>query len=378
MELKELQAHIRTLVSLDETEAPVLSCYLNLDTGNADFRQALGERVSVLRRAFPPSERASFEDALARVDAFLGSGVLTTTRGLALFARGGSEPFFLALQFQVPLPNRLSVDRTPHISHLVELKDTYDRYILMICTEDAERILEVNLGAVTKELWAARPELGKRVGSGWTRTHYQHHRRATDARSIEQKVQILERLVQERGHTYLILAGDPRITTRVRTCLPDHLAAKLVDIVPASGQAETADIVAATLSTFIEQEEQESTDAVALLLGELRRNGLGVVGTTPTLLALELGQVDVLLMAAAYEPPPGWGCSSCGALVARSARPSHCDRCDADDLRATDLKEQMVKLAEQHGSHVEFVPHNDVLMELGGVGCLLRYQLNAA
>ena len=378
MELKELQAHIRTLVSLNEADAPVLSCYLNLDTGNADFRQALGERVRVLRRTLPRSERASFEQALARVDAFLDSAVHATTRGLALFARGGSEPFFLPLQFQVPLPNRLSLDRTPHIYHLVELKDTYEHYVVMICTQKAERILEVNLGAVTKELWAERPELGKGIGSGWTRKHYQHHRRAPDARSIEQKIQILEKLVQDRGHTYLILAGDPRITARVRGCLPDRLAAKLVDIVPASGQAETTDIVAATLSSFIEQEEQESTDAVALLLGELWRNGLGVVGTTPTLLALERGQVDVLLMAAAYEPPPGWVCSSCGALLARPARPSSCDKCEADDVRATDLKEQMVKLAEQFGSEVEFVRHSDVLMELGGVGCLLRYQLRAA
>lgn len=377
MELKELQAHIRTLVSLDEAEAPVLSCYLHVKTGNTDFPQALGERVGVLRKTLPRSERASFEEALARVDAFLESGVLPTTRGLALFARGGSESFFLPLQFQVTLPNRLSVDRTPHIYHLVELKDTYDRYIVMICTREVERILEVNLGAVTKELWAARPELGRRVGSGWTRKHYQRHSRA-HASSIKQKIQILERLGQDRGHTYLILAGDPRITARVRRCLPDHLAARLIDIVPASGQAETADIVAATLSCFIEHEEQESTDAVALLLSELWRNGLGVVGTTPTLLALERGQVDVLLMAAAYEPPTGWVCSSCGALLVRPARPSACDKCDADDLRAMDLKEQMVKLAEQCGSEVEFVRHSDVLMELGGVGCLLRYQLGAA
>ena len=30
MELKNLRQHIRTLVTLEETEAPVISCYLNL------------------------------------------------------------------------------------------------------------------------------------------------------------------------------------------------------------------------------------------------------------------------------------------------------------------------------------------------------------
>jgi len=42
-------------------------------------------------------------------------------------------------------------------------------------------------------------------------------------------------------------------------------------------------------------------------------------------------------------------------------------------LRQFDIKEEMVRLAEQAGCGVEVVEHSDALMQLGGVGCLLRY-----
>ena len=49
MELNDLQRRIRTLASLQETSAPVISCYLNLEQGEAGYRNALDERVRALR-----------------------------------------------------------------------------------------------------------------------------------------------------------------------------------------------------------------------------------------------------------------------------------------------------------------------------------------
>ena len=80
------------------------------------------------------------------------------------------------------------------------------------------------------------------------------------------------------GHSHLILAGDPQITARIRHNLPESLASKLMDIIPATRQDAQADIVTATLSTFIEQEEQESRSTAARLIQTIRTQGLAVVG----------------------------------------------------------------------------------------------------
>ncbi len=119
--------------------------------------------------------------------------------GLAIFARSRRQPFFLPLQFRVPLPNWVSVNTTPNIYHLVELKDTYRRYVLLIFREESARILGVNLGAVMEDVWKQSPELRERVGREWTKEHYQNHRRERTTRFINELIRILNRLMESRA-----------------------------------------------------------------------------------------------------------------------------------------------------------------------------------
>jgi peptide subunit release factor 1 (eRF1) len=53
--------------------------------------------------------------------------------------------------------------------------------------------------------------------------------------------------------------------------------------------------------------------------------------------------------------------------------PNTCPECRTARLRVFDIRGELVRLAEQQQVDVEVVEHNDVLMTLGGVGCLLRY-----
>lgn len=373
MELSQLQTHIRTLITLEEDEALIVSCYVHRDVNQKAPSTPFEGRLRMIRKALAGQELDDFEERFGRIQHFLATEIRPTTRGIAIFARAGKHPFFLGLQFQVPLPDRLSVSSTPDIYHLVELKDTYHRYVVLISTEESARILEVNLGAITREVWAMRPELRERIGREWTREHYQNHRRDRGERFLEEKIEILDKLMAAGGHTHLILAGSPRMTARIRTCLPKHLRAKLIDIVPASASARVEDVVEATLSSFIEREQQESLDAVAELVSALRRSGLGASGTAATFEALRRGQADVLVMAREYEPGPAWACGQCACAGAATSPPERCPECDSREVQSANIKELMVKLAERQSLEVELVQHSDVLMALGGVGCLLRY-----
>ena len=373
MELNELRSHIRTLIKLDETEAPIISVYVHRGVGRNGSNPTLERRARAVRRVLNGQAVGHFEEAFERTQRYLATEVRPTTQGVAMFARAGTKPFFLGLQFEVPLPDRLSVNSTPNIYFLVEMKDTYHRYIVLISTEESARILEVNLGAVTRELWAERPELRERVGREWTHEHYQNHRRDRGELFLKEKIDILEKRIAAGGHTHLILAGSPQVTGRIRNRLPKHLQTKLVDMVPASAHARVADVVSATLSSFIEREQQESLDAVAELVSAVRRGGLGEAGTAATHEALRRGQADVLVMARAYEPGRTLRCRKCGWIDATFSSPERCPECESSELQSANLKEVMVKLAERQSLEVEIVQDSDVLMALGGVGCLLRY-----
>jgi len=229
MDLEKLNLHVRNLVTLSETDSPLISCYVNLEAGRASYRDALDARIKEIRRALPSDQRHDFEQALGRLEVFLASEINPEANGVALFSRGGGSPFFLALQFRVPLPNLILADSVPHIYELVVLKDTYHRYIVLISTETHARIVEVSVGNVTKELWTKQPELRKRVGREWTSEHYQNHRRDRTEKFIKEKIEILDRLVAKDEHTHLILAGNPRTVARVRARLPKRLQDKLIE-----------------------------------------------------------------------------------------------------------------------------------------------------
>lgn len=379
LELAELKQHIRTLITLEATDAPVISCYLNLEAvgredGVVGGQDVFRERRALLRKSMVGERKQYFEEALQGIEEYLENRVQPESNGVAIFARGGARPFFLPLQFQVPLLNWIVVGPTPNVYHLVELKDTYHRFVLLLLTEKGARILQVNLGAVTGEVWAERPELRDRVSSGWSKTHYQHHREQQTVRFIAEEIRVLDRLMSSGGHSHLILAGNPGLTERMRQALPKHLAAKLVDTVHASARDAMPDIVAATNSLFVEQEEAESLAKVCLLEQEINTHGLAVAGTKASLRAVNWGQADVLIMAKAYAPEPGWLCGHCGNIAVVSQRPPACPECMEFQLQEIDLKEELVRLAERNGVEVEIVDHSDLLMELGGVACLLRYQ----
>jgi release factor family 10 len=374
MELALLQRHIRELATLPETDAPVVSCYIELSQGSIKDGNAYVQQVRALERGVIGPSRQHVSDAIRRIDKYLELELLPDAKGLAAFSRAGEQPYFLTLQFRVAVPNWISADSTPNIFHAVELKDTYHRYVVMICSENSARILEVNLGSVTAQLWKQRPDLRKRVGREWTKKHYQNHRRDRLLKFVKEKVKILEKLMSAGGHTHLILAGHPSITNRVRSELPKRLQAKLVDTIPASAATPVDDVVKSTIMSFVVAEENESREAAEELVRQLRTGGLAVAGTESTHRALYRGQADVVVIGKEYEPGIGWACGGCGHTDVYRAKPAACPECDAQALREFDIKGAIVRMAEQQGCTIEVVNESEVLRQLGCIGCLLRYR----
>ena len=81
----------------------------------------------------------------------------------------------------------------------------------------------------------------------------------------------------------------------------------------------------------------------------------------------------MVIIAKEYNPDPGWSCGACGALGLDAVPSNECPQCGAQRLRAIDLKEEMVRMAEACGCTVEVVNSSEILKQLGGIGALLRY-----
>ncbi len=371
--LDQLKRHISELATVEETGAPFVSCYLNFENEEHDWRAVFNQRVDLLRRAHKGSALADLEQAVTKIEAVLAYEPAAGAKGAAIFARGD---FILTMQFAAPLPNLVAVYPTPNIYNLIELKDNYHRYIVLIAMPEWARILEVNLGAATVQAWINEPDLRMRVGQEWSRSRYQVNQAHRGDGFVQEKIAVLRRLMKAGGHTHLILAGDPAITRRVRHALPEELRNKLVDTIPASSRDEHDDVVMATLSSFIMHEEQESQSIAERLVAGLRSHNLAVAGSAATMDALRWGQVDILVMVHGYQPDPGWSCTSCQAIGMEAPATMTCAQCGETTVRPLDVKEALLRLASQFDYPVEVVEQSDVLMSLGGVGCLLRADFN--
>ena len=69
MDVRELQDHIGTLATLEESAAPLISCYLDAASGIAGYRVAFDERVHLLKKTFSGQALIDFGEAAGRIDA---------------------------------------------------------------------------------------------------------------------------------------------------------------------------------------------------------------------------------------------------------------------------------------------------------------------
>jgi protein required for attachment to host cells len=364
----ELQKRIQQLAFLEESDETIISFYINPET---KYREILNDQVRSISKSIEHKVMPVFWEALGRIEVFLGTGIRAGSQGVAVFARGGERPFFLPMQFGAPLPNQVTVGSRPRIYPLVELRDNYYRYVVLLSSEESASIFKLSAGTITETVRIVRPELRRHAGREWTKEHYQSHSQARLQQFINEQIRSLDQAISSGDYRHLVLAGDPRTTSQVEKALPKALSNMVVGAVRASEKDKTSELISATLTAFEEHEETESLSVASHLGQEIGKRGAAVKGTSACLRALKNFQARTLVLSQAYEP--GMGCRFCGELLIENLSQKPCPRCDRRIFRAVDIKEEMVRLAEQKGCAIEIVKNSDAMTAFDGVGCLLRY-----
>lgn len=341
MEHLELKKTVRELAELEDDHNPFISCYINLNDKN--WENEVNYQLSKARKTIPQFQLESFDQSVKVINQYLKSKLIDTSEGVAIFCRCGDEHYFNALQFVVPVKTWVGVDYLPSIYHLIEMKDSFHRYVILLTNKNSARILEINLGSVTEAIWTERPETRKRVGREWTKLHYQNHLQDKKNKFFKEKINILNNLINQKGHSHLVLAGHPESMNYLKENLPKNLEEKLVDLVKVSDKSELSTIISKTLNAFIEKEQEESHNLVDELIQSIATNGLATSGEDETMKALYHEQVDLLVIDQDYPDP--------------------------------DIREEMIKQATSIGAKIETVSNNEKLEQIGHVGCFLRYLL---
>jgi peptide subunit release factor 1 (eRF1) len=364
----QLTTQLDRLAAFDSGPFPVLSLYLNMqpdqhgrDNFDTFLRKELAERIRTYGADGP--EQQSLERDAERIRQYV-AGVDASVNGLALFACSGAD-LFEAIPVAAPVAeHRLYISDVPHLYPLARLADEFPRYAVLLADTHLARLFVIAANTVhSKEKVEGVKTRGHKMG-GWSQARYQRRVQNDHAQHAKEVVAALGRLVKDEQLSSIVIAGDDVIVPLLRAELPKALADKVVDVVSLDIRAPEHQILEATTELMKQKDELSDRERVDALFDAYRSSGLGVVGPDATRTALEMGQVDELLITGTPD--------LIDAGQADSAAPAG----DAAQQTAEErLADELIAKARQTAARITIVQDGSLLAAVGGVGALLRFKL---
>ncbi|MBO0722862.1 MAG: hypothetical protein J2P41_18700 [Blastocatellia bacterium] len=373
MELEEL---MKKLAAFDPAGYPVVSLYLNAqpdERGRDRYDEFVRKQFEEIAKTFPQrsAARASFERDVERIKYYLENELQPSANGAAIFACSGAG-FFETAQFLAPFEShRISVANQPDLYPLARMLNQYDRYVALLADTNSARLFVFGLGQQLEEKQITNQKTNRTQVGGWSQARFQRHIENYHLHHAKEVIDALERVVREEQIDRIILSGDEVIIPLLLEQMPKVLTDKIVDVLRINVRTPEHEVLQATLETMRERQAQDEAERVERLLNEYRAGGLAVVGARESLRALEIGQVDELIIAADRGTIGVEGVNTDLSLIATASD----GRKPAAEPRAVAIADRMVTLAQQTAAHITFITDASLLGDIGGVGAFLRYKV---
>lgn len=360
--------HLDRLAEFDSGGNPVISLYLNAqpdEHGRDKFSTFLRKELRGRAASYPAdsASRKSLERDVEKIEAYIASELKPSANGLAIFACSTADDFFEALQLDAPIHEHvLIISDRPHLYPLARVDERYPRTAALVCDTNHARIFVVAAGRIEDQREINGTVTRRHKMGGWSQARYQRHIDNYHQQHVKEVVDTLDRIVRDEGIQHIVIFGDEVVVPMLREEMPKHLLEKIVDIKNLSIGAPEGEVFEKTLETLRAHDAESDQEKVEELLGAYRAGGLGVVGVADTREALEMGQVDELLITASLpQIDPS-------EVSGESSDPN-------DDMTRARFADELIALARQTSARVTFVEDASLLEPVGGVGALLRYKV---
>ena len=367
------EAAVRELAGFRGMDAPVTSCYLDVDgrrlSRRVDCEQEL-ERVLRSARARANGTTSVARD-LQRIEEYVRGGIdRSTTRGLAIFSCSAHD-FWKVVALPVPVRSRVVINSAPAVSQLESVTQGFDRFAVLLADRQRARILVFHFGELVdhSELLDERPrdEDGHGHLDRGDATASRNH--AQVAAHLRRAAEVAFGMYQTDAFEHLTLGGPDPVVRTLEATLHPYLQRRLCGRIAVGVSAGMGEIREAVLDVERAVERQAEADAVDRLRQAVASRQPAVVGLADVLGVLSEHRVDRLLVSSGYSEA-GWSCRGCGhvGLVGRI-----CPTCGSELETVDDIVEHAVELALSQSCHVEICVDNPDLDVLGRIGALLRY-----
>jgi peptide subunit release factor 1 (eRF1) len=363
--IAQLTEQLDRVAATDPGPFPVVSLYLDLrpnERGRDQFDQFLRKELTERVNTYPASgpERNSLEADAARIRTHVAA-VDPAVNGLALFACHGAD-LFVPIELAVPIEgHRLYVSDRAHLYPLARLIEEYPRYLALVTDTHSARIFvfAINELEKTEQIQGDKPKHHKK--GGWSQARYQRHTENLHLQHAKEVVDEVARIVREEGIDQIVVAADEVIMPVLREQFPKEVSDRIVDVLKLDVHANERAVLEATIAALRKKDEEGDRERVEEMIGAYRANGLACVGREATKRALEMGQVDELVIAAVPDALASKG-------KGNAKEPSELSKGEstADDL---------IIQARNTSARIRFIEDPALLEPVGGVGAFLRFKL---
>lgn len=319
----------------------------------------------------PGHHRDAIGEAFARVDRWLDEEFAEENRGVAIYTELGGD-WFEALQFPVPISNRLVISDRPVVAPLAQVLESYDHHGVVLLDRERVRILSVYLGTLLDEIEVRGepfPIPHDLQAGGYSQMRFQRRKLEEMRHFFKDFAREVEDFVRRYQPRDLIVLGTDENVARFLEFLPDTIRSMVLFTGPMGVDEPTSEVLARIEPLVEAERERESRELVERVRERVRGDYLATAGFQATLVALQEGKVDTLVIERDQQRE-GSRCTQCGFIFGREI-----ERCPYDGApvdAGVDVVEEAIRLAEAQGADVEFVPANEI-GDLAGVAALLRY-----
>jgi peptide subunit release factor 1 (eRF1) len=296
-------------------------------------------------RSMSGETRAAFDNTLQRVRQYLSEQDPAFAKAVAIFASTTGNLFeTIPLDAPVEQPS-MHVGSVPHLYPLARLNDQYPRYAALLVDTNSADLYVFALSVETRHDVVSNEKTRRTQVGGWSQARYQRRADNFHKQHMKEVVDLLDKVVTQERINHIVVACDEVAKRFLTEQLPKHLADKVIDLVGVDVKSiEQHELLEATLKALRREDARTDAEHVQRMTDAWRAGGLAVAGVEATMRALDMRQVEELLIA---------------------ARPD----------RVTGPTDELVAKAQQNSARVRFIEDDSLLADLGGVGAFLRFKI---
>lgn len=369
-------SELKEIASIEKKDTYYVSLYLNVDplfNKRGDYTVHLKNMIKNTAETLDKAVYKRIKGDIEKIDNYVLSNKRMFKKGLVLLSSTEGS-FWKAYHLGVPVKNELIVDKTPYTKYLMDILDTYRRYVVLLVEKDSARIFVIYLGEIVEYGKVHTPDIpGKHKKGGWfalSQTSFERHIDYHVKIHLKDVLEKLGSFISKEHIRRIIIGGSDEAVSMVKGMLDKELLDRIIGTVKIEMFAKSDEVLRKAqpvLSTFEKRKQEETVES--LITGAMKIKD-AVLGLEDVLNALQEQRVMKLVFIKDLRRS-GYSCNSCGFLTTQKVDP--CPYCKGKMEMVDYIIDLAGEKALQQGALVEVVADNKKLQDAGGIGAFLRF-----